>query len=59
MTTSGYTTIPIVLLIAFVLLSIELIAEEIEDPFGKDVNDLPTDELSAKIRDNVQEILLR
>jgi putative membrane protein len=58
-TTSGYTTIPIVLLIAFVLLSIELIAEEIEDPFGKDVNDLPTDELSAKIRNNVREILLR
>lgn len=58
-TTSGYITIPIVLLIAFVLLSVELIAEEIEDPFGKDVNDLPTDELSAKITENVNEILLR
>ncbi|MFZ2905094.1 MAG: bestrophin family ion channel [Cyclobacteriaceae bacterium] len=46
------------MLISFVLLSVELIAEEIEDPFGKDVNDLPTDELSTKIRDNVREILL-
>jgi putative membrane protein len=44
-------------IITFVLLSVELIAEEIEDPFGKDVNDLPTDELSAKIKENVIEIL--
>jgi ion channel-forming bestrophin family protein len=56
-TTSGYMTIPIVTLIAFVLLSVELIAEEIEDPFGRDINDLPTDELSDKIKDNVREIL--
>jgi putative membrane protein len=57
-TTSGYMTIPIVVLISFVLLSVELIAEEIEDPFGRDINDLPTDELSEKIKDNIQEILL-
>ncbi|MBK5279624.1 MAG: hypothetical protein JJE09_12250 [Bacteroidia bacterium] len=56
-TTSGYITVPIVLLITFVLLSVELIAEEIEDPFGRDMNDLPTDELSEKIKDNVREIL--
>lgn len=57
-TTSGYITVPIVCLITFVLLSVELIAEEIEDPFGRDINDLPTDELAEKIRDNVREILL-
>jgi putative membrane protein len=57
-TLSGYMTIPIVILIAFVILSVELIAEEIEDPFGRDVNDLPTDQLAVKIRDNVQEILM-
>jgi putative membrane protein len=56
-TTFKYLTIPAVLLITFVLLSVELISEEIEDPFGKDVNDLPTDELAGKIKDNVQEIL--
>jgi putative membrane protein len=55
---SGYMTIPIVGLITFVLLSVELIAEEIEDPFGKDVNDLPTDALCVKIKSNVREILL-
>lgn len=57
-TDSGYWTIVIVTLITFVLMSVELIAEEIEDPFGRDLNDLPTDELAVKIKDNVQEILL-
>jgi putative membrane protein len=57
-TREEYLTIPIVLLITYVLLGVELIAEEIEDPFGKDSNDLPTDELSSKIKENVREILL-
>jgi putative membrane protein len=57
-TQTEYITIPIVVLISFVIFSVELIAEEIEDPFGKDVNDLPTDELTGKIRDNVNEILI-
>ncbi|MBS1950887.1 MAG: hypothetical protein OJF59_003277 [Cytophagales bacterium] len=55
--TLGYYTIAVVLLVAFVLLSVELIAEEIEDPFGQDINDLPTDELTAAIKANVKEIL--
>jgi putative membrane protein len=57
-TTFEYVTIPTVLLITFVLLSVELIAEEIEDPFGRDINDLPTDDLASKIKSNVKEILL-
>jgi putative membrane protein len=57
-TTFEYITIPTVLLITFVLLSIELIAEEIEDPFGRDINDLPTDDLATKIKTNIKEILL-
>ncbi|MFZ6000328.1 MAG: bestrophin family protein [Bacteroidota bacterium] len=57
-TLSGYMTVPIVVLISYVILSVELIAEEIEDPFGRDVNDLPTDDLSGKIKDNIREILL-
>ncbi|HTE28783.1 MAG TPA: bestrophin family protein [Chryseolinea sp.] len=55
---SGYMTVPIVVLVSYVLLSVELIAEEIEDPFGRDVNDLPLDELALKIKENVKEILL-
>ncbi len=53
-----YWTVPVVILIFFTLFTIELIAEEIEDPFGRDVNDLPLDGLSHKIRRNVREILL-
>ncbi len=57
-TQSGYMTIPVVVLISYVLLSVELIAEEIEDPFGRDINDLPLDDLAAKMKENVKEILL-
>jgi putative membrane protein len=35
----------------------EILAEEIEDPFGLDDNDLPVDELTQKITANVKEIL--
>ncbi|MEY3956635.1 MAG: hypothetical protein RLZ73_1090 [Bacteroidota bacterium] len=40
--TLGYYVIPVVVFIFYVLASLELIAEEIEDPFGTDANDLPT-----------------
>lgn len=53
-----YWTIPIVVIIFYLLVSTELIAEEIEDPFGKDENDLPTDILAVKIKANVEETLL-
>ncbi len=52
-----YWTVPIVLLAFYFLVSVELISEEIEDPFGKDINDLPLDELSYKIKRDVHEIL--
>lgn len=52
-----YWTIPVVMLAFYFLVSIELIAEEIEDPFGRDINDLPLDELAVKIKRNVFEIL--
>lgn len=52
-----YVMIPIIVFIFYVFTSIELLAEEIEDPFGTDVNDLPTDELAGKIKAAVSEIL--
>ncbi len=52
-----YWTIPLVMLLFYFLVGIELIAEEIEDPFGRDQNDLPTDDLSKKIKGNIHEIL--
>ena len=44
-------------MIFYVFASIELLAEEIEDPFGTDANDLPTDQLYETIRANLSEIL--
>ncbi len=55
--TYGYWTIGISALLLYVLMSIELLAEEIEDPFGSDINDLPTDGLSVKIEENVRNIM--
>jgi putative membrane protein len=57
MFTLGYLSIPIIVFIFYVLASLELIAEEIEDPFGGDANDLPTDTMSRNIHNNVEEIL--
>lgn len=53
----GYLSIPIVALIFYILASLELIAEEIEEPFGADMNDLPMGRLCHTIQKTVQEIL--
>jgi putative membrane protein len=53
----SYWAILITLFVFYVLVSMEVLAEEIEDPFGLDANDLPTDEICTKVRGNVQEIL--
>ena len=53
----GYIAIPVVVFIFYVLASLELIAEEIEDPFGSDANDLPLDRLSGMIASNCAELL--
>ena len=44
-------------IVFYVLASLELIVEEIEDPFGTDMNDLPMGKLAANIRKHVGEIL--
>ena len=51
-----YWAIPISVFVFYVLVSLEIIAEEIEMPFGTDPNDLPTQKLSDMIRRNVHEI---
>jgi len=53
----GYYVIPVVVFIFYVLASLELIAEEIEDPFGNDPNDLPTAKIAENIRKNVEELI--
>jgi putative membrane protein len=53
----GYWTVPVVMLAFYFLVSVELISEEIEDPFGNDINDLPLNDISLKIKSNISEIL--
>ncbi len=53
----GYYTIPAVLFAAYVLIGIELISEEIEEPFGWDINDISTGQLSHSIKVSVHELL--
>ncbi|KGO89871.1 bestrophin family protein [Flavobacterium suncheonense] len=53
----GYYVVPVVVFIFYVLASLELIAEEIEDPFGNDENDLPTKKIAENIEKHVTEIL--
>ncbi|TRW25854.1 hypothetical protein FMM05_06430 [Flavobacterium zepuense] len=53
----GYFVVPVVVFIFYVLASLELIAEEIEDPFGTDANDLPLEKISENIKRNVEELL--
>src|SRR5262245_39805330 len=53
----GYLAVPLVMLVVFALLGLELMAEEIEDPFGLDCNDLPTGTIAAMVRADVAELL--
>jgi putative membrane protein len=53
----GFLTIPLAMFLFFALLGVELLGEEIEDPFGLDCNDLPTGDIAHTIKNNVFEIL--
>jgi putative membrane protein len=53
----GYYVVPVVVFIFYVLASLELIAEEIEDPFGDDENDLPTRKIAENIKKHVEELI--
>jgi putative membrane protein len=52
-----YWAMPIVALVFYVFTGLEILAEEIEDPFGKDVNDLPTDTIFETLSQNFDEIM--
>jgi putative membrane protein len=52
-----FLVIPFVMFVFYVLASLELIAEEIEDPFGVDSNDLPIERICQGIRSSADAIL--
>lgn len=52
-----YYTIPTVALIAYALVGVEVVSEEVEEPFGTEANDLPLLQLSRVIKHSVFEAL--
>lgn len=53
----GGFMIPITMFVYYVLMSLELIAEEIEDPFNNDENDIPMEAISQNIERSINLIL--
>ena len=53
----GFYVVPVVAFVYYVLASLEMIAEEIEDPFGDDANDIPTNAIVVTIKQNVEDLL--
>jgi len=50
-------SMPVILIGSYFLIGIELIAEDIEDPFGTDGDDLPLDQICSNIKKTVGQIL--
>ena len=53
----GWMCIPIVILLYYILMSIVITAEEIEEPFGHDLNDLEMDKITQNIKKNISELV--
>ncbi|MFN5250230.1 MAG: bestrophin family protein [Bacteroidia bacterium] len=54
----GFWSVPVVAFVFYALSSLEVIAEEIEEPFGTDPNDLPTDKIAGTIGKNIHDIII-
>jgi putative membrane protein len=50
-------TIPTVLIVGYFMIGIELLAEEVESPFGESEDDLDLDGICATIRQSVEELI--
>ena len=55
----GYWTTLFSTFVFYVLGSLEILAEEVENPFGADANDLPMEDIAETIERGVSEILLQ
>ncbi len=52
----GFLSVALVGLVSFAMMGIEEIGLEIENPFGKDLNDLPLDTICENIKKNLEEL---
>ena len=55
--TLHWWTSPIVVILSFVLLGVEEIGTEIENPFGEDANDLPLEEICTNISQDIEDLI--
>jgi len=55
----GFKVIPVTMFILYVLASLELIAEEIENPFNGDANDLPLEGICSKISESISQVMAK
>lgn len=53
----GILITPIIMVLIYVLLGLEILAEEIEEPFGCDANDLPIDTIAERLVLQIDEII--
>ncbi|KTD40480.1 bestrophin family protein [Legionella parisiensis] len=54
--TFGFLIVPMMVMIVYILLGLEMLSEELEDPFGKDDNDLPLGTIAKNIVRNIEQI---
>lgn len=52
-----YWTVPAVVMVAYFLVGIELIAEEVGEPFGRELDDLRLDDICRGIEESVREVV--
>ncbi|MCE7064658.1 bestrophin family protein [Dyadobacter sp. CY326] len=52
-----FLVVPFVMFVFYILASLEVIAEEIEDPFGEDSNDLPMERICSGIKTSAYALL--
>lgn len=53
----AWWTAPVTMLVAYMMVGIEVLAEQAEDPFGTDTDDLPLDAICATIDRSLHEII--
>lgn len=54
--TFGVLIIPMMVMIVYILLGLEILSEELEEPFGKGDNDLPLNSIAKNIVRNIEQI---
>lgn len=56
--TFGFLIIPMMVMIVYILLGLEILSEELEEPFGKGDNDLPLNSIAKNIARNIEQIAM-